>query len=125
MEFASAVTDATPLDPMVAVVAERFAEAPLEGAVKVTTPPATGSTGFLAVTVKARGLVKSVSTVADCGVLPVTAETVNPWLWKAPTSGWGESRGSPRWSVVTPATAMPAPMAGLPGRRGTVWVGPP
>ena len=33
--------------------------------------------------------------------------------------------GSPRWSVVIPATAVPAPMAGLPGRRAMVWVGPP
>jgi hypothetical protein len=32
---------------MVAVVAERIAEAPLAGAVKVKTPPDTGSTGLL------------------------------------------------------------------------------
>ena len=37
----------------------------------------------------------------------------------------GESSGSPRWSVVTPVTAVPAPMAGLPGSRAMVWVGPP
>ena len=58
-----AVTEATPSEPMVAVVAERFAEAPLAGAVKVKTPPATGSTGLLAVTVTASGLAKAVPTV--------------------------------------------------------------
>ena len=36
---------------------------------------------------------------------------------------WG--RGTPRWSVVTPATATPASMAGLPGSRAWVRVGPP
>ena len=45
-------------------------------------------------------------------------------VWKAPMSG-GESSGTPRWSVVTPLTAVPLPMAGLPGRRAMVWVGPP
>ena len=33
----------------------------------------------------------------------------------------GESSGSPRWSVVTPVTAVPAPMAGLPGSSAIVW----
>ena len=46
------------------------------------------------------------------------------WLWKAPMSG-GEASGSPRWSVVMPLTAVPAPMAGLPGKRAMVSVGPP
>ena len=50
---------------------------------------------------------------------------VNPWLWNAPMSGLGLSSGSPRWSVVTPLTAVPAPMAALPGSRARVWVGPP
>ena len=34
-------------------------------------------------------------------------------------------RDAPRWSVVMPLTAVPAPMAALPGRRAMVWVGPP
>ena len=36
---------------------------------------------------------------------------------------WG--REMPRWSVVTPGTATPASMAGLPGSRAWVKVGPP
>ena len=37
-------------------------------------------------------------------------------------------RETPRWSVVTPAgirALLPASMAGLPGSRAIVWVGPP
>ena len=30
----------------------------------------------------------------------VSAMSVEPWVWKAPMSGLGESSGSPRWSVV-------------------------
>ncbi len=47
-------------------------------------------------------------------------------------SGMGVSSGSPRWSVVigvspgpTSSAALPAPMAGLPGKRAIVSVGPP
>ncbi len=36
---------------------------------------------------------------------------------------WG--RATPRWSVVTPAMATPAPMAGLPGNSAMVSVEPP
>ena len=68
--LAVAVTEATPLDPMVTSSAESCAEAPELGAAKVTTPPATGSTGLLAVTVTARGLGNAVSS--DRG------------LWRAP-----------------------------------------
>ncbi len=107
------------------MVAESVAEAPLAGAVKVKTPPATGSTEFFAVTVTARGLAKAVSVPADCGMVPAAGASVNPWLWKAPMSAFRESRGSPRWSVVRPVTAVPAPRAGLPGSRAMVWVGPP
>ena len=44
-----AVTWAIPLDPMIAVAAERLAEAPFGAGLtaKVTTPPATGSTGLI------------------------------------------------------------------------------
>src|SRR5207249_3457940 len=42
----------------------------------------------------------------------------------APRLG-GLARGLPAWSVVMPATAAPAPMAGLPGSRASVRVGPP
>src|SRR5262245_54236260 len=45
-------------------------------------------------------------------------------VWNAPISG-GESNGEPRWSVVTPRTAEPLPIAGLPGSRAMVGVGPP
>src|SRR5215468_8841216 len=126
VKLAVAVTLAWPLVWMVAVESERFADAPpaLALAAKLTTPPATGSMGLLAVTVTASGLVKVAPAVADWGVLPATGVMVKPWLWKAPISGW-EARGSPRWSVVMPLTAVPAPMAALPGRRAMVRVGPP
>ncbi len=45
-------------------------------------------------------------------------------VWKAPMSTV-VPRIRPRWSVVTPATLVPAPMAGLPGSKAMVWVGPP
>ena len=123
--LAVAVTEATPLDPMVTSLAESCAEAPELGTAKATTPPATGSTELLAVTVRARGLGNAVSSVVDCGVLPATSAMVNPWLWNAPMSGLGESSGSPRWSDVIPLTSVPAPMAGLPGKRAMVSVCPP
>ena len=125
MLFAVAVTEATPLLPIAAVPLDSPADAPLDGAVKVTTPPATGSTAFLAVTVTPSGSANAAPVIADCGESPGTTVRVKPWLWKAPMSGSGESRGSPRWSVVMPLTAVPAPMAGLPGSRAMVSVGPP
>ena len=111
---------------MVAVDPEISAPAPsvLGLRVNATTPPATGSIGLLATTVTASGLAKPAPGAADCGVLPLTAWRVNPWLWKAPMSGVASS-GSPRWSVVTPLAAAPAPRAGLPGRRAIVSVVPP
>ena len=82
---------------------------------KLTTPPSTGSTGLLAVTVTASGLLKNPPTAAVCGVLPATGVRVKPWLSKAPMSTVPLSmRTEPRWSVVTPLTTTPAPMAGLP-----------
>ena len=107
-----------------AVPAERAAEAPLDGAVKLITPPSTGSIGLLAVTVSSSGWPNAVLIRADCGVLPATGVRMNPWLWKAPMSGLGASSGKLRWSVVRPMAA-PWPMAGLPGSRAMVWVGPP
>ena len=127
MELAVAVTEATPLLPIVAVSLERAAEAPLDGAANEITPPATGSSGSLAVTLTLKGLAKAVLIVADCGVLPLTRVSVNPWLWKAPMSGAERSVGlKPRWSVVTPLTACPcrwprcrarAPWSGSARRR--------
>ena len=119
------MTDAILSEPMLAVAAESVAERSLAGAVNVKMPPATGSTGLLAATLTARGFANAVPVAVDCGVLPGMGVSVKPWLWKAPMSGLGESSGSPRWSLVTPVTAMPAPKAGLPGSRAMVWVGPP
>ena len=59
--LAVAMTWAVPPDPMIAVTDERLADAPSAGlTVNVTTPPATGSTGSLAVTVTARGAANAV-----------------------------------------------------------------
>ena len=94
-------------------------------ATKLTTPPSTGSTGLLAVTVTASGLANGVPMSDVCGVLPGTGVRVKPWLSKAPMST-APTRPSPRWSVAgTPAPLVPASMAGLPGSRAMVWVGPP
>ena len=64
-------------------------------------------------------------------VRPAAVVTIVPELdsttrlvWKAPMSTT-EPRVSPRWSVVTPLTAVPMPMAALPASRAMVWVGPP
>ena len=50
---------------------------------------------------------------------------VKPWLSKAPMST-APTRPRPRWSVAgMPAPLVPASMAGLPGSKGIVLVGPP
>ena len=136
MALAVAVTLAWPLLPMVTgLVVLRLAEAPLAGAEKVTIPPATGSRGLLAVTMTAKGLAKGELTGVPCGVLPVTGVKVNPWLSKAPMSTvplTTRGKPAPRWSVVsglplasTASALLPASMAGLPGSRAMVCVGPP
>src|SRR5262245_30534377 len=43
---------------------------------------------------------------------------------KAPRDGCA-SRAAPRWSVSGAPLPVPASMAGLPGNRAIVWVGPP
>ena len=68
-------------------------------------------------TVTARGLRNALSSVVDCGVLPAASMTLNPWLWKAPMSGLGES-GSPRSSDVIPLTTVPSPMEGYREQDG-------
>ena len=85
--LALAVTLAS-LPVMPAVAAESVAEAPVFGAAKLTTPPATGSTGSLAVTVTASGLPNVEPAAVDCGVLSATEARVKPALWKAPMSTW-------------------------------------
>ena len=125
MALAVAVTDALPLEPRIIVVAKSFAEGPPGGGGERRNTPGQRLAGIVGRDGDGQGLTKAVPGAVDCGVLPATGVTVKPWLWKAPISGLGESRGSPRWSVVTPATATPAPNAGLPGSRAMVWVGPP
>ena len=44
--------------------------------------------------------------------------------WQAPMSTT-EPRIRPRWSVPGAPLDVPAPMAGLPGSKAMVWVGPP
>ena len=74
-----AITPASP-PAMIAVAAERLAEAPDEGAVKLMTPPSTGSAGSVAVTATASGLANTASSTADCGVLSATGARMKPWL---------------------------------------------
>ena len=107
------------------VPAVRAAEAPEDGAVNVTMPPATGSSGLLAVTMTASGLAKAVPSVVCWGVLPATVVRVNPWLWKAPMSGGRVERLAALVGGDAGRSAVPAPMAGLPGSRAMVSVGPP
>src|SRR5262245_9565437 len=72
-----------------------LAPLPAGGLAKLMTPPLTGSTGLLAVTVTASGLANAVPTAADCGVLSGAAVSVKPWLSKAPMSV-APKRGIPR-----------------------------
>jgi hypothetical protein len=74
------MTEAEPSVPRVTVPALRAAEAPEEGAVKLTTPPATGSIGSLAATMTASALGNATPSLVCCGVLPATGVSVNPWL---------------------------------------------
>src|SRR5262249_53975457 len=76
--FAVPPTEATPLGPTTADELERFAAAPPAGAVKVTTPPATGSAGLFAVTVTAKRLVNAAAVAVVCGVLPATGLRAKP-----------------------------------------------
>src|SRR6516162_6050391 len=124
--LAVAVTLPLPLPLSVTLVADRTALAPEEGAVNLTTPPATGSPALLE-TVTVRAEAKGVLTTV-LWLLPAETVTVKPWLSKAPMSTvpW-TMRGRPRWSVVAPPSRAlePASNAGLPGNRARVLVGPP
>ena len=51
---------------------------------------------------------------------------VGRWSWTEPMSTTPpEGRARPRWSVAGAPMGLPAPSAGLPGRGGSVPVGPP
>src|SRR5262245_4183221 len=123
--LAVALTDAVP-PGMTTDAAERVAEAPLAAglATNLTTPPFTGSTGLLAFTVTASALANAAPTLALCGVLPATVVRVKPWLSKAPIST-APTRPLARSSVAGVRVDTQALMAGLPGRRASVFVGPP
>src|SRR5262249_28583472 len=118
-------TLAVPLALMVAGLPVSSADAPLAGGVNVTRPPATGSIESLAVTVTTSGAGDTPTVLA----LPQVGARGNPLASKAPMSTVALTmRLNPRWSVVTPAgmrALLPASMAGLPGSRAMVWVGPP
>ncbi len=128
MPLAVAVTLTVPSAMIVAGLSVRVADAPLCGGVNVTRPPATGSIGLLAVTVATSGFENAVKMPVDWPLPEVTA-MVNRLDSKAPMSTTPPTtRGRPRWSVVTPAgisSLLPESMAGLPGSRAIVWVGPP
>ena len=73
---------------------------------------------------------RRLSSPADEALASVVVFTTSPpaWVWKVPMSGLGEeSSAKLRWSVVGTLVpvAVPLPMAGLPGRRAMVSVGPP
>ena len=57
--------------------------------------------------------------------LVVDAAQTAPSNWKAPTEGQVSGRVTPRASVVTPSTAPPAEIAGLPARSARVGTAPP
>ena len=82
MELSAAMTEAEPSGPRVNVPPVRAAEVPEDGAAKVKVPPATGSSGLLAVTATASGLAKAVPSVVCWRVPPATEVIVKPWLWK-------------------------------------------
>ena len=84
---------------------------------------------MLAETVTASGSAKAALVAALCGVLPATGVRVNPWLSKAPMSTVPSTiLGSPALVGHDPEgirLVLPASMAGLPGSRAMVCVGPP
>jgi hypothetical protein len=77
----------------------------------------------LAVTVTTSGAAKAVAMSVDWPLPEVTA-MVKPWLSKAPMST-ASTRPWPRSSKAGAPVLVPALIAGLPGRRGMVCVGPP
>ena len=85
MPLAVAVALAVPVGLMDAGLPLMDADAPLAGEVNVTSPPATGSLGLLAVTVTTNGSEKAWDTSVDWPLPEVTA-MVKPWLSKAPMS---------------------------------------
>ena len=106
---------------MVAGFPEIVADAPLDGGVNVTEPPATGSIGLFALTVAISG---SANAPLAVWPPPEVAEIVNPPDSKAPMST-APTRGMPRSSTVGAPVLVPASMAGLPGRRAKVSAVPP
>src|SRR5262245_19729590 len=108
---------------MVAGLPSSDADAPLDGGVNVTRPPATGSAALLALTFTSSGAAKAVDTFVDWP-LPELMATVNPLASKAPMST-APTRPTPRWSLLSAPVEVPASMAGLPGNRAIVLVGPP
>ena len=109
---------------MVAGLPAMLALGPLPGAVKVTRPPLTGSLP-VAVTETESGLANAVPVFA-LWLLPLPTASVKPRDSKAPTSTVPDcGRAMPRWSVAGAPLLFPASMAGLPGSRANVGVGPP
>ena len=102
---------------MTAAEVKKIAVAPLAAALatKLTTPPFTGSTGLLAVTVTASGLANGVTDrPLSAGCCRRTGVRVKPWLSKAPMSTVPSTmRAEPRWSVVAPGDRR---YAGVDGR---------
>ena len=92
MELSAAMTEAEPSEPRVTVAAVRAAEAPEDGAAKVTVPPATGSSGLLAVTTTASGLAKAVPSVVCWGVLPATGRERETLALEGADIGWRVER---------------------------------
>ena len=120
------MTLAVPLALMTAGLPQIVADAPLAGGVNVTRPPATGSIGLLAVTVTTSG---AGNTPPGCLAASRGDGDGEPArLEGADVHRAVDDAANPRWSVVTPlgmSALLPASMAGLPGKRAMVWVGPP
>ena len=113
---------------MTAEEADRIAVAPLTAglATKLTTPPSTGSTGLLAVTVTASGLANGVPICRSLrGAAGDRREGEALALEGADVHGadGGPGRAGRWWGCR--GALVPASMAGLPGSKGMVWVGPP
>ena len=130
MELAVAVTWAEPSAPMVAVPADRVAAAPSAGlTVNVTTPPATGSAGLLAVTVTASGLAKAVA--GRRGLRRAAGDRRQGESLALEGADVDRAAHDPRLAALVGGDAggirplLPASMAGLPGSRAMVGVGPP
>ena len=112
---------------MIAEVSERFAEAPVGPGLTAEGHDAAGHRldGVVGRDGDGQGLAKAAPIAAVCGVLPPTGVEGEALALEGADVDGRVERLAALVGGDRPWTAVPAPMAGLPGKRAMVWVGPP